>query len=148
MRGGWLRTGHLARRDGDGYFYLVDWAGDMYISGGENVYPTEVEQVLELHPLVKEAAVLGREDERWGEVGHAFVVVRPGGGQFGPVDLHAACKGRLAKYKWPQGLTVCESLPRTATGKVKKHVLREWLTSSQGPWGLGEWSPHLSGRNA
>lgn len=140
MRGGWLRTGDLARRDEDGYFYLVDRAKDMFISGGENVYPAEVEQVLELHPRVGEAAVVGCEDERWGEVGHAFVVVRPGAA-FGPVDLHDACNGRLAKYKWPQGLTVCESLPRTATGKVKKHVLREWLTSSGGPRGVGEGSP-------
>jgi fatty-acyl-CoA synthase len=123
MRGGWLRTGDLATRDVDGYVYLVDRAKDMYISGGENVYPAEVERVLAHHPGVREVAVIGRPDERWGEVGHAFVVPAPGAA---PTleSLRDFCESRLAKYKCPAGLTLCERLPRTATGKVQKHALR------------------------
>jgi len=125
MRGGWLRTGDLATRDADGYFFLVDRAKDMYISGGENVYPAEVERVLEQHPLVREVAVVGRPDERWGELGHAFVVVTPGAA-LGLDELRDFCQARLARYKCPADMTLCDHLPRTATGKVQKHVLREW----------------------
>ena len=128
MRGGWLRTGDLATRDEDGYFYLVDRAKDMYISGGENVYPAEVERVLAQHPLVREVAVVGRPDVRWGEVGHAFVVVKPGG-ELTLESVGDFCNARLAKYKCPADLTVIDRLPRTATGKVQKHVLRAWLAS-------------------
>ncbi|MHB8867845.1 MAG: class I adenylate-forming enzyme family protein [Thermoleophilia bacterium] len=126
MVGGWLRTGDLARRDREGYYYLIDRARDMYISGGENVYPAEVERVLELHPGIREAAVVGCVDDRWGEVGHAFVVLEPGA-DLTLADVHEFLEGRLAKYKWPAHLAVRESLPRTATGKVQKHELREWL---------------------
>jgi fatty-acyl-CoA synthase len=123
MRGGWLRTGDLATRDEDGYFYLVDRAKDMYISGGENVYPAEVERVLVQHPDVSEAAVVGCVDERWGEVGHAFVMLRPGAAPTAEGILRF-CDGRLAKYKIPARVTVCDDLPRTATGKVKKYQLQ------------------------
>ncbi len=132
MRGGWLRTGDLATRDGDGYFFLVDRAKDLYISGGENVYPAEVERVLEQHPLVREAAVVGRPDSRWGESGHAFVVAEPGAAPT-LAELREFCQARIARYKCPDGLTLCERLPRTATGKVQKHVLRDQLASSSVP---------------
>jgi fatty-acyl-CoA synthase len=133
MRGGWLRTGDLATRDEDGYFYLVDRAKDMYISGGENVYPAEVEQVLLQHPDVRDAAVVGCPDGRWGEAGHAFVIPRPG---CEPTleGLLRLCEGKLAKFKWPHGLTLCTDLPRTATGKVQKWVLKKQFLNTSEHW--------------
>ncbi len=122
LRNGQLHTGDLARRDAEGYFYLVDRVGDMYISGGENVYPAEVERVLENHPDVKEAAVVGVPDEDWGEVGHAFVMCKDGL-RPSPSELAAFCRARLASFKVPKGFTFCADFPRTALGKVKKHCL-------------------------
>ncbi len=122
LRGGRLHTGDLARMDEDGYFYLVDRVGDLFISGGENVYPAEVERILESHPDVKEAAVVGVTDETWGEVGHAFLTcnngIRPRSS-----DLIAFCKERLAPFKVPRGFTFCAEFPRTALGKIRKHAL-------------------------
>lgn len=122
IRKGWLHTGDLARMDEDGYFYLVDRAKDMYISGGENVYPAEVERVLMQHPGVEDAAVVGVPDDRWGEVGHAFIIKKPG---LDPQvdDLINFCKGKLARYKWPKKVTFCSSFPRTSLGKVRKSLL-------------------------
>jgi fatty-acyl-CoA synthase len=122
IKNGWLHTGDLARMDEDGYFYLVDRSRDMYISGGENVYPAEVEKVLRAHPGIEEAAVVGVPHETWGEVGHAFVIAAPG------LELRAEaviafCEGKLAGYKRPRYVTFCEELPRTSLGKVRKAVL-------------------------
>ena len=122
LRSGRLNTGDLARMDEDGYFYLVDRACDMYISGGENIYPAEVEAVFRTHPAVKEAAVVGVPDDVWGEVGHAFVICN-NASELRPKDLIAFCKGRLAKYKWPKKITFSEDFPRTALGKVRKPLL-------------------------
>jgi fatty-acyl-CoA synthase len=124
IRGGWLHTGDLARMDEDGYFYLIDRAKDMFISGGENVYPAEVERVLRKHPAVEDIAVVGAPDETWGEVGYAFVITKPGT-DLKPEDLIGFCDGQLARYKWPKQILFAEDFPRTALGKVRKTVLRQ-----------------------
>jgi fatty-acyl-CoA synthase len=119
---GWFRTGDAAMRDADGFYYLVDRKKDMYISGGENVYPAEVERVLaELHD-VAEAAVIGVPSERWGEVGRAFVVAEAGAG-LSEETILAHCRERLAKFKVPASVVLTDALPRTASGKVQKHLL-------------------------
>lgn len=122
--GKWLKTGDLVRVDEDGCFYIVDRKKDMYISGGENVYPAEVEAVLLQHPAVLEAAVVGVSDARWGEVGRAYLRLREGA-EFDAQALQAFLASRLARYKWPKSLMVIdEPLPRTPTGKVQKNRLR------------------------
>ena len=122
IKNGWLRTGDLARMDEDGYFYLVDRAKDLYISGGENVYPAEVEKVLREHPSIEEIAVVGAPDELWGEVGHAFVILKPNT-TLSAEEVITFCNGRLARYKWPKRVTFCDNLPRTSLGKVRKGLL-------------------------
>ncbi|MBX3535491.1 MAG: long-chain fatty acid--CoA ligase [Xanthobacteraceae bacterium] len=122
-RDGWLRSGDVGRKDADGYYYIVDRIKDMYISGGENVYPAEVEAVLVSHPDVLEAAVLGVPDAKWGETGHAFVAPRPGR-SVAAAELRAYARERLAAYKVPGHITLLEDFPRTAAGKVQKHLLR------------------------
>ncbi len=124
LRGGWLHTGDLARMDGDGYFFLVDRARDMYISGGENVYPAELELVLKTMPGVVDAAVVGVPDAEWGEVGRAFIVCGEGEG-LTQEDVLAYCESRLARYKVPKDVVFRRELPRTAVGKVRKFLLME-----------------------
>jgi fatty-acyl-CoA synthase len=121
--GGWLRSGDLARVDADGHYHVVDRVKDMYISGGENVYPAEVESVLFEHPAVAEAAVVGVPDPRWGEVGRAFVVPLPGA-VLDPGSVRAFLVPRLAKYKIPVYVDIVPALPRTGSGKVRKADLR------------------------
>ncbi|MDF0599648.1 AMP-binding protein [Psychromarinibacter sp. C21-152] len=123
---GWLKTGDVGRRDADGYLYVVDRIKDMFISGGENVYPAEVERVLHAHPAVLEAAVVGVPDARWGETGAAFLIARPGEA-LDTDALRAWCRARLAAYKVPARFRVVEDLPRTAAGKVRKPDLKEML---------------------
>ena len=123
---GWLRSCDIARRDADGYYFIVDRIKDMYISGGENVYPAEVEAVLGSHPAVLEAAVIGVADARWGEVGHAAVRLRPAH-TLAAGELRAFARGQLAAYKVPKYVSVVEDFPRTAAGKVQKHFLRRSL---------------------
>ncbi len=123
LNNGWLHTGDLARIDADGYFYLVARLKDMYISGGENVYPAEVERVVRACPGVAEVAVVGRPDERWGETGHAFVVGEPGSGLTRSRILRF-CEGRLANYKQPKRISFCNDLPKTTLGKIRKGMLR------------------------
>lgn len=120
---GWFRTGDIARQDGDGFFTVVDRLKDMFISGGENVYPVEVEAALVDHPSIREVAVIGISDERWGEVGHAFIVLHQGH-DLNLEALTAFCSSRIARYKVPKEFTAIESLPRTASGKILKHLLR------------------------
>ncbi|MFI0898981.1 long-chain fatty acid--CoA ligase [Streptomyces sp. NPDC020983] len=124
FRDGWFRTGDAARVDADGYVTIADRIKDMYISGGENVYPAEVEDVLCTLPGVAECAVVGVPDPRWGEVGRAFVVPAEDVALV-PGDLLAALSGRLAKYKIPASVELVDSLPRTASGKILKRRLRE-----------------------
>ncbi|MBE3566276.1 MAG: long-chain fatty acid--CoA ligase [Thermogemmatispora sp.] len=122
-RGGWWHTGDLARCDEEGYYYIVGRKKDLFISGGENVYPAEVEAVLLSHPGVAEAAVIGRPDPRWGEVGLAIVVPRAPG-SLRSEELLAFCGERLARYKIPKQIVFAEALPRNAMGKVLKAELR------------------------
>ena len=121
---GWLKSGDIARRDADGYYYIVDRIKDMYISGGENVYPAEVEKVLDGHPAILEAVVIGVPDDKWGEVGAAFLVPRPGE-TLDTAGLADWCRPQLAPYKIPKSFTVTDDLPRTAAGKVRKNVLKD-----------------------
>jgi len=126
---GWLHTGDAARMDDDGYVFIVDRWKDMFISGGENVYPAEVEQVLFRHPNVLDVAVVGMPDRRWGEVGVAVVVPRDTK-VFDADELLGFCDGRLARYKIPKRAVVVDELPRNAAGKVLKRVLRDTLPPS------------------
>jgi long-chain acyl-CoA synthetase len=121
---GWLRTGDLGHLDDEGRIHLVDRAKDLIISGGENVYPAQVEDVLAAHPDLAEVAVIGVPDERWGETVRAIVVPRDGA-SIDPAEVIAFARDRLAHFKCPTGVDVAESLPRTATGKVRKAELRE-----------------------
>ncbi len=119
---GWLRSGDLGRIDAEGHGYVVGRIKEMYISGGENVYPAEVETVLATHPDITEAAVRGVDDPRWGEVGCAYVLTRPGATL--TADMLARwCRERLAAYKTPRHFIFCDTLPRTSAGKVQKHLL-------------------------
>jgi len=120
---GWFRTGDAAIRDVDGFYFLVDRRKDMYISGGENVYPAEVEAVILEMETVAEVAVIGVADERWGEVGRAYVIARHGMALTAD-DVQAYCQGRLARFKCPASVVVTDTIPRTASGKVQKHLLK------------------------
>jgi fatty-acyl-CoA synthase len=122
IKNGSLYTGDLARIDEDGYFYLVDRARDMYITGGENVYPAEVERVLKELAEIDDIAVVGMPDETWGEVGHAFVIRKPDS-SLGAEEIINHCKARLAGFKCPQKVTFCKEFPRTSLGKVRKREL-------------------------
>ncbi len=119
---GWFKTGDAAMQDADGFYYLVDRKKDMYISGGENVYPAEVEAVLAELSEVAEAAVIGVPDERWGEVGRAFVIPRAGA-SLTEQQVIDHCAARLAKFKVPVRVVITAAIPRTASGKVQKHLL-------------------------
>jgi fatty-acyl-CoA synthase len=121
---GWLHTGDLARMDRDGDLYIVDRKKDMFISGGENVYPAEVENVLYELPQVAEAAVIGIKDQKWGEVGRAVVVLKAGQ-KLTEAALLDFLKGKLAKFKVPRTAVFVDQLPRNAAGKVLKNILRE-----------------------
>ncbi len=120
---GWLKSGDLGRRDADGCYYIAGRIKEMYISGGENVYPAEVENVLAHHPDVLEAAVIGVADARWGEVGYAYVLPRPGH-DIDANKLGAFCRERLAAYKVPRQFIALKEFPRTPAGKVRKHMLQ------------------------
>jgi fatty-acyl-CoA synthase len=124
MRSGWLRTGDIAERDAEGFYRIRDRLREMYISGGENVYPAEIEAALHEHPAVADAAVIGVPDERWGEVGVAIVVLRPGA-TADERDLLAHCRARLAAFKVPRAVRFAEEVPRSAAGKLLKRELRE-----------------------
>jgi fatty-acyl-CoA synthase len=119
---GWHRTGDLGVMDEEGFVTLVGRLKELYISGGENVYPAEVERVLEEHPNVAEAAVVGVPDPEWGEIGHAYVV--PVAEPFDAEELLRWARTRLAGYKLPRAVFRVRELPRTASGKVRKHELQ------------------------
>ncbi len=126
---GWLRSGDMGYLDADGFLYLVDRKNDLIISGGFNVYPREVEDVLLAHPQVAEAAVVGLPDERWGDRVHAVVSLRE------PVEeaeLLAFCAERLAGYKRPRGVSVLEELPKSAVGKILRRAARERVMDGAG----------------
>jgi fatty-acyl-CoA synthase len=133
FRGSYCTVGDMARRDPDGYYFLVDRKSNMIISGGENVYPSEVEAVLVAHPAVKEAAVIGLPDAKWGERVHGVVVLRDGA-TAAEAELLAWCREQLAGYKRPRGIGIMcdEDMPRTATGKVQHRILKNRLLETAG----------------
>ncbi|MGY6651707.1 AMP-binding protein [Amycolatopsis sp. TRM77291] len=122
--GGWFHSGDLVSQDEDGFIWVVDRKKDMIISGGENIYCAELENAISAHPSVVEVAVIGRPDERWGQVPVAFVTTPPGGGP-SLAELAEFLEGRLASFKLPKDLVVVPELPRNAGGKVVKGSLRD-----------------------
>jgi fatty-acyl-CoA synthase len=128
---GWFHTGDLARLDDEGYYYIVDRKKDMFISGGENVYPAEVERALYEHPAVAECAVIGVPDARWGEVGCALIVVR-GDATLADDDVLRHCRQRLGRYKVPKHVLFMDELPHNSSGKVLKPLLREHFSRTAG----------------
>jgi fatty-acyl-CoA synthase len=131
FHGTWCSVGDMAMRDADGYIRLVDRKSNMIISGGENVYPSEVESVLGAHPKVKDVAVLGVPHDKWGEAVHAVVVVH-NGQETSEQELIDWCKSRMAGYKRPQSITFITDadMPRTATGKILHRVLRQQMVET------------------
>ncbi len=123
IRDGWLHTGDVAVRDADGCYSILGRSKEMFISGGENVYPAEIESVLTAHPKVLEAAVVGVPHETWGEVGRAFLVVAEG---YDEDDLKAFLDERLARYKLPRSIVLLDALPLTAIGKLDKKLLEKY----------------------
>ena len=121
---GWLHTGDATRIDEEGFYTIVDRWKDMYISGGENVYPAEVESVLHQLPAIAEAAIIGIPNEQWGEVGMAIVAVKPGH-TLAAEEIHAHCAANLARFKCPRLIEFVDALPRNATGKIHKPTLRK-----------------------
>ena len=130
--GRWLKTGDAARRDSEGFYYIVDRWKDMYISGGENVYPAEVENVLYQLPQVAEAAVIGVPSDKWGETGLAVLALKPGQ-TLDKATVLAHCADRLARFKQPHDIAIVPVLPRNATGKVLKRELRKQFVGSNAP---------------
>jgi fatty-acyl-CoA synthase len=127
--GGWLHSGDAAMYDDEGFYYIVDRWKDMFISGGENVYPAEVENVIYQHPAVAEVAVIGVPHPRWQEVGRAVVVVKPDR-SLTESEVIEFCQGKLARFKIPKSVVFVEALPRTAAGKVLKRELKQRFGSS------------------
>jgi acyl-CoA synthetase (AMP-forming)/AMP-acid ligase II len=131
FRGGWLRSGDAGRLYAEGYLYVEDRVKDMFISGGENVYPVEVEAVVRRHPAVADVAVIGVPDERWGEAVKAVVVLKPGA-VTDEASIVAFCRDRIAGYKRPRSVDFVDALPRNALGKVLKATLRETYAAPRG----------------
>ena len=121
---GWLRSGDLVRRDEDHYYFVVGRKKEMYISGGENIYPAEIEKVMSTHPQIDEVAVLGVKDPKWGEVGKAFVVPK-NSGTLSLEDLQTFCGQHLARYKIPKQFEFMSELPKGASGKILKKELEQ-----------------------
>jgi fatty-acyl-CoA synthase len=128
IQDGWFRTGDVLSVDEDGFFTVRGRLKEMFISGGENVYPAEIEAALLAHPDVAVAAVVGVPDDKWGEVGRAFLEAVPGSplaaGQSGGADLAAWLRQRLARYKIPKHFDVVAALPRTGSGTIDKPALQ------------------------
>jgi long-chain acyl-CoA synthetase len=124
---GWLRTGDLGSLDREGYLFLMDREKDVILSGGSNIYPREVEEVLAGHPGVQEVAVIGRPDEEWGEVVVAYIV-----GNCSPAELDHLCLSRIARFKRPRDYVRIDALPKNSTGKILRQELRA-LDSKSGP---------------
>jgi fatty-acyl-CoA synthase len=130
LRGGWLRTGDMAVRDGDGFFTIVDRKKDMIVSGGFNVFPREIEDVLTGHPAVSMAAVIGVPDEKWGEAVTALIVAKPGAA-VGPEELVALVRDKKGPVYAPKTVELVDSLPTTPVGKADKKALRARYWSGQ-----------------
>ena len=126
FRNGWFRTGDLGHMDAEGFVYITGRSSDMYISGGSNIYPREIEEKILAHPDVSETAVLGMPDPMWGEIGVAVCVARPGvrGEEIG---LERWLEGKLARYKLPKRVVWWDEMPKSAYGKIAKKLIREEL---------------------
>jgi len=124
MEGGVIHTRDLGYRDEEGYFYIVDRESETYRTGGENVYPAEVEKVLVLHPKIENVAIIGVPDEKWGETGKAFVVLKENE-SITKEEIHRFLEGKVAKYKYPSHVEFIKELPLTASGKIKKVDLKQ-----------------------
>jgi acyl-CoA synthetase (AMP-forming)/AMP-acid ligase II len=125
LKDGWMHTGDAAYMDDEGFIFIVDRLKDMIVSGGENIYATEVENAVAAHPLVAASAVIGIPDDQWGEIVHAVVVLKPEAERFSLADLRDFCKARIANYKCPRSVEFRDVLPISGAGKVMKTVLRE-----------------------
>jgi long-chain acyl-CoA synthetase len=123
MKGGWYHTGDMGYLDEDGYIYMTDRKADMIISGGENVYPTEVEEVIYRHPAVKECTVISSPSEKWGEIVQAVVVLKPDA-KASEEDIIEQCKKVLAGYKCPKAVAFWNELPKTVVGKIMKKEIK------------------------
>lgn len=126
FRNGWFRTGDLGHRDANGFVYITGRASDMYISGGSNIYPREIEEKILTHPDISEVAVLGIPDPVWGEVGIAVCVAHPGANT-GAIDLKAFLQEKIARYKLPKAVVFWDAMPKSAYGKITKKMIREEL---------------------
>ncbi len=124
LQHGWVHTGDIARQDNEGFYYIADRKKDMYISGGENVFPVEVEMALKSHDQISEAAVVGIPDEKWGETGKAFIVLKPGA-NLKADDVKSYLRDKLARYKIPREVTFVEEIPKSSVGKMLKRLLAE-----------------------
>ncbi|WP_420316866.1 o-succinylbenzoate--CoA ligase [Ekhidna sp.] len=124
---GWFRTGDILVRDEEGYFYVKDRIKNMFISGGENVYPAEVEKLLQTHPSIQEVAVIGVPDERWGEVGKAIVVGRSA--TLTKDDILDFCAGKLAKFKIPKHVELVDEIAKTESGKIDRKKLKSFVNT-------------------
>ncbi|MFW9769552.1 MAG: class I adenylate-forming enzyme family protein, partial [Candidatus Thorarchaeota archaeon] len=119
---GWVHTGDLAMKDSEGFYFITGRKKDMFISGGENVYPTEIEELLFKHPSILEAAVVGIHDEKWGEVGKAFIVLKEGKAM-DATEILDYLEGKLARFKIPKHYEFRGELPKSAAGKILKREL-------------------------
>ena len=135
FRNGWFRTGDLGHMDEEGFLYITGRASDMYISGGSNIYPREIEEKILLHPDIGEVAVLGMPDPVWGEIGVAVCVARPGADPRS-IDLKAWLDGKMARYKLPKQFLFWDALPKSAYGKITKKMIREEI-ERRGVFGVG-----------
>jgi len=124
IKDGWLYTGDFGRFDEDGYVFIVDRKNDMIISGGKNIYPREIEEVLYKHDAVLEAAVVGVPDDHWGGSVRAMVVLKPGK-KANEDDIISFCKQYLASYKKPRWVEFRQELPKSPTGKILKRLIRD-----------------------
>jgi acyl-CoA synthetase (AMP-forming)/AMP-acid ligase II len=131
MRNGWMHTGDAGYFDADGYLYITDRIKDMIISGGENVYSTEVENAILTYPGVQMCAVIGIPDDKWGEAVHAIIVPRPGH-ELSAQDILAHCKQQIAGYKCPRSIELRSELPLSAAGKLLKFKLRQAFWQDRG----------------
>jgi fatty-acyl-CoA synthase len=132
LRGGWLHTGDMGRFDEDGFLYVSGRKGDMIISGGMNIFPSEIEDVLRRHPSVADVAVIGLPHAKWGESVCA-VIQALDGATIDEQEVISYCYERLAGYKKPSHVQLVDELPRTASGKVQKYVLRQWFAEQDAP---------------
>ncbi len=124
IRDGWLYTGDMAKKDKDGFLYIMDRKKDMIISGGENIYPAEIEELIISHPKIADVGVIGSPHPKWGETVKAIVVLKPGE-QMTEDELKEWCKDKIGKFKIPRTVVFTDSIPRTPTGKILKYELRE-----------------------